>query len=70
MSGMVSLVEEIFDDLSERAAENFCEHCSMERSWPCPCEGYIGESERCLYGEKWETFCEVAETAKNMLINI
>lgn len=70
MAGLIELTEEVFDDLMERHAEDVCEECSLERPYPCPCDGYIAESERCLYCEHWENFCDAVERAKALLLSV
>lgn len=47
-------LDEFCDDIREMLAEELCMSCSEERPYPCPCEGCIGESDRCLYGERYE----------------
>lgn len=70
MAGLIALTEEIFDDFMERYAEELCERCSLDRPYPCPCDGYIGENDRCLYGEQWDEFCNAIESAKRILQSV
>lgn len=64
-----SRLDEYCDDIREMLAEELCMLCDEERSWPCPCDGYIGESDRCLYGERYEELGAIIDDFQRAILS-